>query len=97
MSLRILRTALHTLELRTRMPFKFGIATLTTLPHLFVRAEIEIDGRLQIGVAAENLPPKWFTKDPATGLEDDIADMLQVIRAACGFAEQAGHCGDANR
>lgn len=91
MGLRILRTSLHTVELRTRMPFKFGIATLTALPHLFVRAEIEIDGRLQIGVAAENLPPKWFTKNPSTRLADDVQDMLEVIRAACGFAQQVGH------
>jgi hypothetical protein len=72
------------------MPFKYGIATVTALPHLFVRAEVEVDGKLQPGVAAENLPPKWFTKDPTTTFEDDVADMLQVIDAACGFARDAG-------
>jgi hypothetical protein len=72
------------------MPFKYGIATLTALRHLFVRAEVEIDGKLQLGVAAENLPPKWFTKNLETSFEEDVTDMLAVIESACGFARAAG-------
>src|SRR5437868_6023967 len=55
---------LHVLDMRTRMPFRYGIASMTALPHLFVRLEVEVGGRAQVGLASEGLPPKWFTKDP---------------------------------
>ena len=78
------------IELRTRMPFQYGIATLTALPHLFVRAQVEVDGQVLLGVAAENLPPKWFTKNPKTSFEEDVSDMLAVIESACDCARAAG-------
>jgi hypothetical protein len=77
-------------ELRTRMPFRYGIATLTALPHLFVEMQLEIDGKAHRGAAAENLAPKWFTKNPDSTPQQDIAEMLTVIRSACGFAASAG-------
>ncbi|MEX0886095.1 MAG: hypothetical protein WD009_06610 [Phycisphaeraceae bacterium] len=92
MSIQALRTEMSILNMRTRMPFRYGIATLTSLPHLFVRITFDIDGQRVDGIAAEGLAPKWFTKDPATSVEADVADMLAVIRAGCGFAEQAGSC-----
>jgi len=90
MSIRILTTELYVLNMRTRMPFRYGIATLTALPHLFVRAQVDIDGQQQFGLAADGLPPKWFTKDPDTSFEDDLDEMLHVIRSACTFAEDVG-------
>jgi hypothetical protein len=42
------------------------------------------------GVAADGLAPKWFTKNPATTTDDDIAEMLAVIDAACTFARAIG-------
>lgn len=62
MPLTIGETDLHILTMRSRMPFRYGVATLTALPHLFVRVELEVDGRRQAGIAAEGLAPKWFTK-----------------------------------
>ncbi|MHC4996137.1 MAG: hypothetical protein ACYTGQ_13910, partial [Planctomycetota bacterium] len=61
MKTRLLQTDLHVLNTRTRFPFKYGIASLTAVPHLFVRATVEIDGQTVTGVASEGLPPKWFT------------------------------------
>ena len=87
MSIRLLTTDLYLHNLRTRMPFKYGIATLTVVPHLFVRVQVAVDGVLATGLAADNLPPKWFTKDPATTMQQDIAGMIDVIRAACDHAE----------
>jgi hypothetical protein len=55
-----------------------------------VRVEAEIDGALYAGIAADGLAPKWFTKNPATSAEHDIAEMLCVIAAACTFARAAG-------
>ena len=34
-------------DISTRMPFKYGIATMTHVPHLFVRAEVSFDGEIQ--------------------------------------------------
>jgi hypothetical protein len=90
MRLRVRATDLRVLPMHTRMPFRYGIAVLTELPHLFVRVEAEIDGTLCVGVAADGLVPKWFTKNPATSAEHDIAEMLRVIAAACSFAREAG-------
>ncbi len=88
MKLAVREFDLRVLNMRSRMPFRYGIATMTTLPHLFVRVQIEIDGRWQWGIAADHLPPKWFTKDPSTLYRDDIADMLSVITNACRLATE---------
>lgn len=86
--IRLLRTDLHTHDIHTRMPFKYGIATLTAVPHLFARVHVEIDGVKATGIAADSLPPKWFTKNPTTTAEEDIIEMVDVIQAACRHAEQ---------
>ncbi len=66
------------------MPFRYGIATLTDVPQAVLRVTFEIDGRRETGLAADVLPPKWFTKDPARQLADEIEEMLRVVRAAVG-------------
>src|SRR5262249_25786342 len=82
MTLRIRDGSIHVLDLETRMPFKYGIATMTRAPHAFVRLDVEIDGQVHAGIAADLLPPKWFTKDPARTLEDEVAEMGRVIAHA---------------
>lgn len=77
---------LHRLQLKARMPFRYGIATMTEVPHVIVRATWDIDGKGVEGVAADHLPPKWFTKDPNRPLDEEIVEMLAVIRAAVGAA-----------
>jgi hypothetical protein len=74
-------------NLSLRVPFRYGIATMTRAPHLVVRLRVEIDGREQQGFAADNLPPKWFTKNPETSFAEEIAEMIEVTRHA---AETAG-------
>ncbi|MEA2711634.1 MAG: hypothetical protein QOF78_4235 [Phycisphaerales bacterium] len=80
---------LFTTELQTRMPFRYGITTLTALPHLFLELKLEVDGKVHRGIAAENLAPKWFTKNPNTTPQQDIAEIEKVIAVACRFAEAA--------
>jgi hypothetical protein len=77
---------IHLLDLRTRMPFKYGIATMTSTPHAFVRLRAEVDGTPATGIAADHLPPKWFTKDPARPVAEEIGDMARVIAHAVGVA-----------
>lgn len=86
--IRILETQLSRFDLRTRLPFRYGIATMTHVPHVFLRAKCEIGGRVQDGIAADHLPPKWFTKDPARDPADEIDEMLWVIRQATAAAAQ---------
>jgi len=73
-------------DLHLRTPFRYGIVTMTRVPHLIVRLSLEIDGRPQFGFSADQLPPKWFTKDPATSFHDDLTGMLEVIRHAADVA-----------
>jgi len=77
------------LNMRTRFPFRYGIASLEALPHLFLQMEVTIDGKPQRGIASEGLAPKWFTKNPSEPFSHELDAMLGVIRAAIGFAEQA--------
>jgi hypothetical protein len=84
--LRLLHGSIHLLDLRTRLPFKYGIATMTRAPQAFVRMVVEINGREQTGIAADLLPPKWFTKIPDKPLEAEIDEMLSVIEHAVAAA-----------
>src|SRR5690242_16576726 len=74
------------LPLRLRMPFRYGIVTLTEVTQLFLRLTFELEGRTITGCAADNLAPKWFKKDPNQSLEDDFAELLAVTRAAVRHA-----------
>ncbi len=89
MSIAVRNTGLHVLNMQTRMPFRYGIASLVAVPHLFVRVEADINGSREVGLAADGLPPKWFTKYPDTSFSDDLDEMLAVIRQACTQAEAA--------
>lgn len=73
-------------QLKARMPFRYGIATMTEVPHVVLRLTFDFAGRTQAGVAADHLPPKWFTKDPARDPLEEIDEMLLVIRAAVRHA-----------
>ena len=84
--LRVLNVELRVLPMRTRIPFRYGIATLTHVPHLFVQAAVEVDGEVVQGFTSEGLPPKWFTKNPRSSNEQDLADMISVIQNAARLA-----------
>lgn len=79
----------HVLPMRTRFPFRYGIASMSALPHLLVRVEMSVNGKTVQGTASEGLPPKWFTKDPHTYFEQDLAEMLAVIQNASRLARLA--------
>ncbi len=88
--MRLLDTKVYRAELRARMPFRYGIATMTELPHVFVQATCEFAGRAQAGVSADHLPPKWFTKDQRRDPACEIDDMLGAIRQAQAHARAIG-------
>lgn len=86
MAIAIHEIDLNVLNMKTRMPFRYGIASLESVPHLFLRATADVGGAKAVGVAAEGLPPKWFTKNPDTSFAEDLDEMLAVIRQAVQFA-----------
>lgn len=68
---------------KLRMPFRFGVVTMTEAPQAFVRARIRLeDGREAEGAAAELLAPKWFDKDPELSNEDNFEQLRQSMRKA---------------
>jgi len=72
-------------EVRLRMPFRFGVVTLTESPQAFARCRIRTeDGREAWGAAAELLAPKWFDKNPALSNEDNYEQLRASLRAARG-------------
>lgn len=86
--IRVLCATYHILPIHLRLPFRYGIVTLHEMEHCFVRVKAVIDGTEVVGIAADNLAPKWFTKNPQTTIEQDVAEMKQVIATACANAER---------
>jgi hypothetical protein len=86
MTIRVLDSQFYVRNMRTRFPFRYGIASMTALPHLFVHLLIEVDGVEQWGIASDGLAPKWFTKNADQPFEQEIEEMLAVIQSAVRFA-----------
>jgi hypothetical protein len=90
-------------DVRLRLPFRFGVVTLTQAPQVFARVRVRLaDGRTATGMAAELLAPKWFDKDPALTNEqnfDQLRAALALARelylgggADTAFGHFARHC-----
>ena len=83
MKLALKAASFHVRLLRTRLPFRYGVVTLTHFPLLHLAVDVEAaDGRRGRGYAADNLPPKWFDKDPRKSFRDNVEDELASIRLA---------------
>ena len=66
-----------------RLPFRFGVVTLTQCPQAFARARIEFaGGKSAWGVAAELMAPKWFDKNLQLSNEDNFDQLREVLRMA---------------
>ena len=80
---RIVSVELFERDVRLRMPFRFGVVTMTEAPQAFVRARIRLeDGKEAEGAAAEMIVPKWFDKDPALTNEDNVEQLRGSLRSA---------------
>jgi hypothetical protein len=72
-------------EVRLRMPFRFGIVTLTESPQAFARVRIRLENGAEAeGAAAELLAPKWFDKNPALTNEDNFDQLRSALALAKG-------------
>ena len=76
---------------KLRMPFRFGVVTLTAAPQAFVRVRIRLeDGRQAEGMAAELMAPKWFDKNPALSNDDNFEQLRTALRIARGLYTDCG-------
>ena len=65
-------------------PFRFGAVTIHAATQIFVRVEIEVEGKAaSVGATAELLAPKWFDKRPHLSSEqtaDELRRSLTIAR-----------------
>jgi hypothetical protein len=81
--LRLVEAVLHERPVKLRLPFRFGVITLTEAPQAFVRARVRLaDGREGDGVAAELLVPKWFDKAPELSNDDNFRQLRRSLALA---------------
>ncbi|MBR0714329.1 hypothetical protein [Bradyrhizobium liaoningense] len=67
-------------------PFRFGAVTISATPQLYVRAEIEVEGRgTAVGASAELLVPKWFDKRPELTPEQTVDELRRALEIARGL------------
>jgi hypothetical protein len=82
-ALRLVAASLHERPVKLRLPFRFGVITLTEAPQAFVRARVRLaDGREGDGIAAELLVPKWFDKAPELSNEDNFRQLRRSLALA---------------
>jgi hypothetical protein len=74
-----------------RLPFRFGVITVTEGRQAVVRARIRLeDGREGWGIAAETLAAKWFDKDPALSDAANLDQLRRALEIATAGALAAG-------
>jgi hypothetical protein len=70
-------------DVRLRLPFRFGVVTLTEAPQAFAHARIHLEnGKDSEGAAAELLAPKWFDKNPELSNADNFEQLRASMRTA---------------
>lgn len=81
--LRIKEVEFYERDVRFRMPFKFGVITLTEEPQTFARVLVELEsGQEGWGMAAEVLGPKWFDKNPGLSNEENMQQLRRSLAVA---------------
>jgi hypothetical protein len=84
--LQVIGVELFERDVTLRLPFRFGVVTLTEAPQAFVRVRIRTEhGAEATGMAAELMVPKWFDKSPELTNEDNF----NQLRTALGLARDA--------
>jgi hypothetical protein len=64
-------------------PFRFGAVTVNAATQIFVRAEIEVEGRaIATGASAELMAPKWFDKRAHLSPEETAAELRRSLLIA---------------
>ena len=89
MLLRILEHRFVQRSIQTRLPFKFGVQILRSVPLAELEIMIETaNGRRQIGSAGDLLVPKWFEKNPSRTPEEDSTALAASVEDAADLARE---------
>src|SRR5215510_2706636 len=73
-------------DVTLRLPFRFGVITVTRATQAVIRATIALpDGRTSVGVAAESLAAKWFDKSPIFSDAQNLEQLRQSLALAIGL------------
>jgi hypothetical protein len=88
-TIKVASASIDTIDCSTRIPFRFGIHTLTSAPYATVTVKITSScGRQSVGAASELLVPKWFKKDPKLTPEEDSQQLLDSVQEAFSLVQQ---------
>ena len=67
-------------------PFRFGAIVVNAAAQMFVRVEIEVEGKAKdgrsIGASAELLVPKWFDKRPQLSPDETVTELRRSLLIA---------------
>jgi hypothetical protein len=64
-------------------PFRFGAVVINAAPQMFVRVEIEVEGKgISVGASAEMLVPKWFDKRAHLAPEQTVDELRRSLLIA---------------
>jgi len=64
-------------------PFRFGAVVVNATPQMFVRVEINVEGKGNAtGASAEFLVPKWFDKRPHLSPEQTVSELRRSLLIA---------------
>jgi hypothetical protein len=64
-------------------PFRFGAVTINSAAQVFVRAEIEVEGKgASTGAGAELMAPKWFDKRQHLSPEQTVEELRRSLTIA---------------
>lgn len=100
MHIRPTAAAVWMLPCRARLPFRFGMHTMTVAPLATCRVEVEVSGSggggngtstRAVGYSSDLLVPKWFAKNPETPITADWADLLDAQHAAIDVLLDGGN------
>lgn len=92
MRVRVTNVSFGVSDCVTRLPFRFGMNTMTWAPTLSARVELHTEAGPAVGYSADLLVPKWFEKDPTKSLQQDIEGLMRSAEEAAKVACQ----GDAD-
>ncbi len=64
-------------------PFRFGAVVINATPQMFVRVDIEVEGKGRaVGASAEFLVAKWFDKRPHLSPEETVTELRRSLLIA---------------
>jgi hypothetical protein len=75
--------ALFERPVRFARPFRFGAVVVEAASQVFVRAEVEIEGKGRaVGASAEMMVPKWFDKRASLSPEQTVDELRRSLSIA---------------